>query len=189
MHLPQCGHILTLSARDQFLSASMGLNEPLMRAGRLLGWGGGRRGLPPVLNGKPFCAPDDGHLVWPWLGWLVACAPFPGRMRPRRGREKIYAAVFGIESRRSDKGRQLVPSMLSLTQGAFEVISDALQVGLLGWQRLYRRRMCFPFHRSSVYPPEGQKSDRRAGTAARMATSGTYCLGLTLGGLVAIGGP
>ena len=69
------------------------------------------------------------------------------------------------------------------------MISDALQVSLLGWPRLYRRRMCFPFYRPSVYPAERQKSDRRAGTAPRMATSGTYCLGVTLSGLLAIGGP
>ena len=141
-----------------------------------------------MLNGQPSesrSAPNDGHLVWVWLDWPVACAPFPGRMRPRRGRGKIYAAVFGIGVPRSDKARQLVPSMLSLTQGAFEEISDALQVGLLGWPRLYRRRMCFPFYRSSVYPAEGQKSNRRAGTAPRMATSG----GVTLSGLLAIGGP
>jgi hypothetical protein len=183
-HLPQSGHILIASARNQFRSVSMGPGRPLMRAGRLL-----RRGLPSssVLKwaavGKPFR--DDGHLVWVWLDWPVACAPFPGRMRPRRGRGKIYAAVFGIGVPRSDKARQPVPSMLSLTQGAFEEISDALQVGLLGWPRLYRRRMCFPFYRFSVYPAEGQKSNRRAGTAPRMATSG----GVTLSGLLAIGGP
>jgi hypothetical protein len=146
-----------------------------MRAGRLLRW----RGFPPsVLNGQPSesrSAPNDGHLVWVWLDWPVACAPFPGRMRPRRGREKIYAAVFRIGVPRSDKSRQLVPSMLSLTQGAFEEISDAVQVGLLGWPRLYRRRMCFPFYRSSVYPAEGQKSDR-----GQVRRRGWQLLGLTV---------
>jgi hypothetical protein len=91
------------------------------------------------------------------------------------GGEKIYAAVFGIGVPRSDKARQLVPSMLSLTQGAFEVISDALQVGLLGWPRLYRRRMCFPSYRSSVCPPRGRNP-----IAGQVRRRGWQLLGLTV---------
>jgi hypothetical protein len=36
------------------------------------------------------------------------------------------------------------------------VISDALQVGLLGWSRLNRRHMCSPCYWSSIVPLEGQ---------------------------------
>src|SRR5580692_3377 len=83
----------------------------------------------------------------------------------------ISAAVLGEEFPRSGKARQLVPSMLSLTQGPLKVVSDALQAGLLGWSRLNRRYMALRATGLRSYPWRG-RSDRRAGTAPRLATSG-----------------